>query len=150
VVLELPLVFANDGPRTRVIRNLRLNASDLCGDKLMVFMATHETPNAATGRRFATAFVVPPNSASLILCEFQGPSVGSWTPRPFLVTVLLQFDEHLAGWRETVRTLSRRTSPEAWIEARAFSIRVDTGADFTRLLVHDNSDEPPAATVAER
>ncbi len=149
VVLDLPLVFANDGPRTRVIRNLRLSAPRLCGGDLMVFMATHEVlgtaPNAATGRRFATAFVVPPNSASLQICEFQGTSLGPWKPGPFDVTVLVQFDEHVARWRAPLHKVAWCKSPEAWSTARVFTVRVDTGADFSRLLVHDNSDEPPAS-----
>jgi hypothetical protein len=128
LVVEIPLVFFNDGPIPRIVRNLRLVPIEEEISVPLVFTATVKKLGTDEGRAMATQFPVRGREAPLLICEFQrDPGMlefrtGSY---PFSLQALL---DRQVRWKEILR-FELNVSPKS-----ANSIN-------RQFIVHDNIQE---------
>lgn len=68
VVMHLPFVFFNNGPKPKLIENLRIELEGYPAP--LVFNATVGKLGSDEGRKFATQFPLHGNKAECIICDF--------------------------------------------------------------------------------
>lgn len=71
LLVEIPLIFYNDGPIPWVIRSMRLVPTDQNSQDPLKFTATVEKLGTDEGRAMATQFPIRSREARLLICEFQ-------------------------------------------------------------------------------
>jgi hypothetical protein len=126
LIVELPLVFSNDGAAPRTIQNLEIELSQLGFRTLLRFNNTRD--ELLGEHRWATQFAVPGRSSVPMVCAFQGP--GNLFP-------LL---EGTCGCK--LRALLDRS--KEWELLGDFTLNVtqeiERGIHSGRMLVYDNCD----------
>ena len=128
LVIDLPLVFFNNGPIPIVVQNLRLLFPE---DKLYVqplrFIATVEKIGTKEGRGFATQFPVRGREAVKMICEFQRePGNLIFKTRVYAVELQAKLDYD-----------------ERWQTLLTFKLRVNLesmAAINSQFVAHDNED----------
>jgi hypothetical protein len=71
MVITLPFIFQNTGPKPVIIQNLRLAFEESEFGKPLNFVATVDALGKDEGRKFATQFAVHRNDLITLNCEFQ-------------------------------------------------------------------------------
>jgi hypothetical protein len=126
LLIELPFVFFNDGPKPIIVQNLRLV---LPGEepegKPLHFIATVETLGKDTGRALASQFPVPGRQALRLICEFQRrPGDFVFEAREYLIELQAVLDDSTT-----------------WIRLCSFKLRIrkDYLSDINeRFIAYDN------------
>lgn len=124
VVMQLPLIFMNDGPLGYVVRNLRVRVQNLDPSRPLAFIATVEKLGTDEGRAFATAILVPGNQTVMTICQFQREP-GEENPAPREMELVLD---------------ARLDNRQEWKEVLGFKIRAraSAGGWATAFTVFDN------------
>lgn len=124
MVFHLPIIFFNDGPTSKIIRNLRLRFLQEPPTPPMKFVATIAKVGTDEDRAFATQFPVRGQEAKLIICDFQRnpadllPQAGAYA---------MELEGILKEGRE-------------WTRLASFSLTIREShlPGINRLLVHDD------------
>jgi hypothetical protein len=77
IIMELPLVFFNQGATPIIVHSLRLHIEG--GGKPLVFNAVVDKIGTDEGRRFAAQFPVRQQEAVVLICEFNAKAVVSYS-----------------------------------------------------------------------
>jgi len=135
LLIEVPLVFFNDGATPIIIQNLRLIFPDEKSEtKPLTFVATVNKLGTDEGRTFASQFPVRGREALKLICEFQRtPGNLIFEEKQYLVKLQAVIDDK-----------------DNWETICSFPLNVTMHALMTineRFITHDNWSEYSTWTI---